>query len=141
MRLPKGAQADGNITAPNITVSSATSELVNATSLKAYFSESKSILTDSVTITWNRATTNRSAQITLAGNRTLSITNSFDGDYGKLLVIQDATGNRTITLPAGSYVAGVGATTSAPIKLAANARSILSYWYDGTNYYWTAITF
>ena len=36
MRLPKGAQADGNITAPDITVSSATSELVNSNSLKVY---------------------------------------------------------------------------------------------------------
>lgn len=36
MRLPKGAQSDGNITAPNVTVSSATSELVNANSLKTH---------------------------------------------------------------------------------------------------------
>jgi hypothetical protein len=36
MRLPKGAQADGAVTVPNVTVSSATTEAVNANSLKAY---------------------------------------------------------------------------------------------------------
>lgn len=36
MRLPKGAQSDGAVTVPNVTVSSATLEAVNANSLRAY---------------------------------------------------------------------------------------------------------
>ena len=36
MRLPKGAQSDGPVTAPNVAVASATLELVNANSLRQY---------------------------------------------------------------------------------------------------------
>jgi hypothetical protein len=51
-------------------------------------------------------------------------------------VKQDATGSRTLTLPAGSKVinGGGGAVT---LTTAANATDVLSYFYDGTNYFWT----
>ena len=140
MRLPKGATSDGAVTLPDITVSSATSEAVNANSLKAYIRQAKQILTDGATVTWNVATS-RNAQVTLGGNRTLSVTNAVDGDMGKLLVIQDATGSRTLTLPSGSYVPGQGATTTCWLKPVANSRTLLSFWFDGTNYYWTIVTY
>ena len=97
--------------------------------------EPKQTLTDGATVTWNMATS-RNAQVTLGGNRTLSVTNATDGDYGTLLVIQDGTGSRTLTLPAGSRVIGSGATTTIQLSTAASARDVLTFWFDGTNYYW-----
>lgn len=102
--------------------------------------EPKQTLTDGATVTWNMATS-RNAQVTLGGNRTLSITNAVAEDEGRLIVVQDGTGNRTLTLPSGSYVPGQGLTTSCWIKPAANARTILQFYYDGTYYHWAIITY
>ena len=53
---------------------------------------------------------------------------------GLLIVKQDATGNRTLTLPSGSIILGGGSLT---LSTAANAVDILTFVYDGTNYYWS----
>ena len=92
-------------------------------------------LTDGSTITWDcKASLNDS--VTLGGNRTLAITNSVAGMYGTLVVKQDATGSRTLTLPSGSKVisGGSGAVT---LSTAAGAKDLLTFYYDGTFYYWT----
>lgn len=94
-------------------------------------------LTDGVTITWTFAgAQSLNHTVTLAGNRTLAISGATNGATGVLIVKQDATGSRTLTLPAGSKVvnAGGGAVT---LSTAANAVDILSFVYDGTNYWWT----
>ncbi len=82
-------------------------------------------LTDGATITYS-ATAGVSARVTLGGNRTLSITNMNNGMYLTLLVVQDATGGRTLTLPAGTRVinGGAGAVT---LSSAANAQDILTF--------------
>jgi hypothetical protein len=87
------------------------------------------------TITWDQ-TKGATAAVTLTGNATLAITNEVVGMYGLIRVTQDATGSRTLALPAGSKVINggggvVGLTTTA------GATDILSYFYDGTSYYWT----
>jgi hypothetical protein len=86
-------------------------------------------------ISWDQ-TKGATATVTLTGNSTLSITNIVAGMYGLIKVKQDATGSRTLTLPAGSKVinGGGGAVT---LTTAANAVDVLSYFYDGTNYFWT----
>ena len=91
-------------------------------------------LTDGVTITWDTggyATSH--ATVTLGGNRTLDITNAVAGASGILIVTQDATGSRTLTLPAGSLSAGGSIT----LTTTASAVDVLSWVYDGTSYYWT----
>lgn len=91
-------------------------------------------LTDGATITWATAGAALSkASVTLGGNRTLSITGAVNGSSGVLIVKQDATGGRTLTLPAGSIREG-GALT---LSTAANAVDVLAWEYDGTNYLWT----
>jgi hypothetical protein len=92
-------------------------------------------LTDGATITWNTAN-GYNAVVTLAGNRTLSITNAQAGQYGTLRVVQDATGGRTLTLPSGSKVinGGAGAIT---LTTTGGASDILCFYYNGTNYFWT----
>lgn len=94
-------------------------------------------LTDAATVSWNYAL-GYNASVTLGGNRTLAVSNTGAGDYGTVKVIQDATGNRTLTLPANSKVNGYwGSGTSIVLSTTANAIDLLSFYYDGTNYYWT----
>lgn len=94
-------------------------------------------LSDAATIVWAvDATKNeQKATVTLAGNRTLSITGLSNGMSGILRVTQDGTGGRTLSLPAGSKVVfnGVGAVTLSAVP---GAVDILAWEYDGTNLYW-----
>jgi hypothetical protein len=87
------------------------------------------------TITWDQ-TKGATAAVTLTGNATLSITNAVAGMYGLIRVTQDATGSRTLALPTGSKVinGGGGVVT---LTSTAGATDVLSYFYDGTSYYWT----
>jgi plastocyanin len=94
-------------------------------------------LTDGATITWATAGARQNnAKVTLGGNRTLDITSEVDGATGTLYVKQDATGSRTLTLPAGSKVInnGSGAVT---LSTGANKTDILTWIYDGANFFWT----
>jgi hypothetical protein len=95
-------------------------------------------LTDGATITWDYTTQTREAKVTLAGNRTLSITNLPANKvvYLTLAVIQDATGSRTLTLPAGTKVinGGSGVVT---LTTTANATDVLSFRWDGTTLFCT----
>jgi hypothetical protein len=94
-------------------------------------------LTDGTTISWN-PTNGLNASVTLGGNRTLSFASTpAVGSYGTLIVTQDATGNRTITLPSTSNkVLGSASTTTIALSTAPNAKDILNFYYDGTNCYW-----
>ncbi len=56
-------------------------------------------LADAATIVWN-AGANPVAKVTLGGNRALSISGAVEGAAYYLWVRQDATGNRTLALPA-----------------------------------------
>ncbi len=99
--------------------------------------ESFATLTDGATITWNsqgKPTVN--ATVTLGGNRTLSISNAASGTSGILIVKQDGSGNRTLTLPAGSIVVdgGGGAVALSPGPASID---VLSFIYDGTNFLWS----
>ena len=94
-------------------------------------------LTDGSTITWNPAL-GLNANVTLGGNRTLNFSGSLiAGSYGTLVVTQDATGGRTITLPStANKVLGSTSTTTITLSSAANAKDILNFYYDGANCYW-----
>ena len=68
--------------------------------------------------------------ITATGNFTLSaFTSPVSGQHIKFIIIQDATGNRTLT----SSMRFEGASKT--LSTAANARDILDVWYIGTTYY------
>lgn len=91
-------------------------------------------LTDAATITWDMSN-GTNATVTLAGNRTLAISNMSSGQFATLIIKQDATGSRTLTLPTGSKVVNVGGGVIT-LTTTPNAVDILSCFYDGTNYYW-----
>jgi hypothetical protein len=95
------------------------------------------VLTDAATVVWALANKRiNNAVVTLGGNRALSITGVNDGASGLLIVKQDGTGGRTLSLPAGSKVVGAGAGAIV-LSTGINAVDILSFYYDGTNYWWT----
>lgn len=94
-------------------------------------------LTDAATINWSVSGASSNAEVTLGGNRSLSISGASNGWKGTLLVSQDGTGSRTLSLPSGFYVSGGGAGA---ISLTATAHAIdkVDMTYDGTNFYVTA---
>jgi hypothetical protein len=96
------------------------------------------VLTDAATVTWTMLTgqVTQNAIVTLAGNRTLAFAGIAAGMNGTLIVKQDATGSRTLALPAGSKVIGGGAGLIS-LSITANAIDLLTWIYDGANYFWT----
>ena len=94
-------------------------------------------LTDASVISWNPSI-GLNASVTLGGNRTLSFsTTPVAGAYGTLIVTQDGTGNRSLTLPSTTNVVlGSTSTTSIALSSAANATDILNFYYDGAKCYW-----
>jgi hypothetical protein len=97
-------------------------------------------LTDGPTIVWDPSL-GLNASVTLGGNRILSFsTTPVAGAYGTVVLTQDATGNRTITLPTINGVAnkvlGSASTSTVALSTAANAKDILNFYFDGTICYW-----
>lgn len=92
-------------------------------------------LVDDTIIVW-KVNNNYNAKVTLTGNRTLSLQGLEEGDYGTIRVIQDATGNRTLTLPNNSIVMGTTGSSSVTLSTGANQFDILSFYYDGTYIFW-----
>jgi hypothetical protein len=92
-------------------------------------------LTDAATITWSVNAAINNATVTLGGNRTISFSGIQNGMSGTLIVVQDAVGSRTLTLPANSKVVNTGAG-AITLSTAANAIDIVTFTYDGTYIYW-----
>lgn len=98
-------------------------------------------LTDGPTITWAWSFAAQTKEVTLGGNRTLSITGLAGCAEGLLKVKQDATGSRTLSIALTSPVtavkvvnAGGGALT---LSSAANAEDLVSFALFGTTLYVT----
>lgn len=90
------------------------------------------VLTDAATINWDANTIGNSALVTLGGNRTISaITNPMTGAVYILRVVQDGTGNRTLTFNAAyTFPNGI----SPILNLAASAVTVYQFLYDGANF-------
>jgi len=85
------------------------------------------------TIDWTKG---NKAKFTFgAGNETLEFTNPPGSCSLTLVVIQDGTGGRTITWPAGIKWVGGNAPT---LTTDANAIDIITFFYDGSTYYGVA---
>ncbi|TGL97937.1 hypothetical protein [Leptospira jelokensis] len=81
-------------------------------------------------ITFNGFNTNRTIKGTLIGNVTFtSITGGVEGNVYVMTFLQDSTGGRTITFPTNIKIP-VGESPD----LGANKKSILTMYFDGTNY-------
>lgn len=111
------------------------SDIVNS----SYTQPASTTLTSSTSITWTLVSgqASQNGTLTLSTNATLAWSGLSAGMTGNLKVTQDATGSRTLTLPANSKVinGGSGAIT---LTTTANAVDILSWiTFDGTTTYWT----
>lgn len=92
-------------------------------------------LSDGANISWNHHT-QPNAQVTLAGNRTLdNPTNALDGTMHTLLVIQDATGSRTLAY-GSNYRWPIN--TAPVLTTTANAKDLLSFITIGGLHYGVA---
>ncbi len=94
-------------------------------------------LTSGATISWNPSN-GLNANVTLDQNSVLNFSNiPASGSYGTLVITQDATGGRTITLPSmANKILGSTSTTTIALSSVANAKDILNFYYDGINCYW-----
>lgn len=130
-----------NIASPTFT-GTVTTGALSATSVSAslYSSQPNTLEYSGTTINWNPEQ-GLNAAITLTANSTLAFTSTPPtGSYGTIVLTQDGTGSRTITLPS---IAGVtnkilGSTSTSTVELstAANAKDILNFYYDGIECYW-----
>lgn len=102
-----------------------TSSLVLTTD-QVWSAMSEVTLTDASSISWNMAS-GFDFVVTLGGNRTMGApTNVKVGQKGRLRVVQDATGSRTINwASAGVFVFNAG--TAPTLSTAANAKDVLYY--------------
>lgn len=139
-----GKADDGDVTALAGSVATALAGKADAsalatattalTNLQGATSAAITALADAATVTWDtQSRLAPRAKVTLGGNRTLAITNLVDGQSGVLIVRQDATGGRTLALPAGSLV------LEGPLALntAANGVTVLTYVNDGGTLLWS----
>lgn len=94
-------------------------------------------ITDSATavVLLDSSKVSQNATITLGGNRMLSLSGLAAGMTGVIIVKQDLSGNRTLTLPPSSNVVNDGAGTIT-LSTAASAIDILTWMYDGSNIFW-----
>jgi hypothetical protein len=76
------------------------------------------------------------AKISLTADTTFSITNIEAGDSGTIAVSQDVTGGHVATPPGSSIVAN-GAGGLLNITTTGSAVDLLTFYYDGTTYYWS----
>lgn len=91
--------------------------------------ETTQTLTDGATISWD-ASLGRTATVTLGGNRTLANpTNLVTGGYYCLIVTQDGTGGRTLT------VGSTFVSTLLPLRQAISAVTTYLLYYDGSKLY------
>jgi len=129
---------NANISSGSINATSLNTGTITATRVNTpIYVSTPQTLTDASVITWDPSL-GLNANVTLGGNRTLSFSSTPpSGSYGTIVITQDATGGRTITLPlTTNKVLGSTSTTSIALSTAAGAKDILNFYYDGTNCYW-----
>jgi hypothetical protein len=118
------------------TTSAGSTALVELTLEKLGRSLAYSTLTDGPTISWNVASAlYANATVTIAGNRTLNVSNLVNGGQYVLKLVQDGSGSRGLALGAGCTwkVSGSGSAGAITPSTAANAIDGLTFSYDGAN--------
>tara|TARA_R110001606_G_scaffold171526_1_gene317211 strand:- start:98 stop:1348 length:1251 start_codon:yes stop_codon:yes gene_type:complete len=90
-------------------------------------------IVDASPLVWNQSK-GSNAKVTLAGNRTLSITNAVTGDTGVILVKQGSGTTYNLTLPAGSVTIGGGSYTTTTTS---GGTDVIGFYYDGTTLFFS----
>ena len=128
--------ADNTIQLGNTSVTAVnTSGAINA----PIYSSTPVALTAGATISWTPLS-GLNTSVTLNQNSTLSFSATPPaGSSGTLIVTQPATGGPfTLTLPtvSGKTNKVLGSSSGITLSTANNARDIVSFYYDGTDFYW-----
>lgn len=94
------------------------------------------------TLNWDVSGVSTNNQVILTANTTLSLINVRNGEYGTLIVTQDAIGGRTLTLgnvngSAGTHRVANGGGGSVILTSNASATDIITFTYNGSTMYWT----
>jgi hypothetical protein len=96
-------------------------------------------LTDGATITMD-CSLGYNGYVTLGGNRTLALSNVTAGKDITIVITQDGTGSRIITLPATSLVPnGFGSGTSITLSTGAGKVDMIQGKLINSHYYWTIV--
>jgi hypothetical protein len=110
-----------------------TADANNLTTVSGAVAYVEDTLTDGATITWD-VIDSPVAKVTLAGNRTLSApsgTTPIAGQFVSLLIIQDGTGERTITWNAAYEFA---ADTAPTLTATASLGDLFTFRYNGAKW-------
>jgi hypothetical protein len=110
-----------------------TADANNLTTVSGAVANVEDELTDGATITWD-VIASPVAKVTLAGNRTLSApsgTTPIAGQFVSLLIIQDGTGERTITWNA---VYEFAADTAPTLTATASLGDLFTFRYNGAKW-------
>lgn len=92
-------------------------------------------LTSATSVTMN-VRSGQNARITLGHNVTLTLSNLADGDEGNIVITQDATGSRTLTVsPTPKVINGGGGAIV--LTGTANSTDMISYTYTNSILYIT----
>lgn len=81
-------------------------------------------LTDAATVSWNLNAA-QAAKVTLAGNRTLSVSNPLEGSTYTLVCVQGAGGSHTLAYTSGQFIWPGG--TAPTLSTAAAAIDVLTF--------------
>lgn len=97
-------------------------------------------LTDAATVALD-ASLGSVFKVTLGGNRTLAITNPTDGQVIELIVTQDGTGSRTLTLPASVNYGTDAPSSLYTLSTTAGKRDRLVLAYSSAASKWDFVSF
>jgi hypothetical protein len=91
---------------------------------------------------WNVSGVSTNYQVTLTANTTLTLTGVRNGEYGTLIVTQDAVGGRTLSLgnvngASGTHRVANGGVGSVVLSSNPSITDILTFTYNGSTMYWT----
>jgi hypothetical protein len=139
--LPVSGLTPGNlisITGSNANFTISFTGVTGGASIDPYFNSGSGS-----TITWGVSGQSTNYQATLtAATTTLNLTNVRNGDYGTIILTQDGTGGRLISLgtvngDSGTNRVANGGGGSIVLTSNANAVDILTFTYNGSRTFWT----
>jgi hypothetical protein len=98
--------------------------------------KTKVILVEAATTIWDMNNGNN-VEVTLTADRTLQINNVQIGDYGTLVIKQGNSNGNNLTMPLNSIFTGGSNVQGDKVFCTINGIDVASFYYDGTNYFWT----
>ena len=135
------AIGNGAVVSANNTIQLGNANVTNVKTSGAFnapvYSSSPVALTAGTTITW-APMSGLNASVTLNANSTLAFgTTPPAGSSGTLIVTQPATGGTfTLALPSAGTHKVLGSASGITLSATNNAKDIVSFYYDGSIYYW-----